>query len=164
MAALQQTISHLVLLVILVSCVTVDPTTSPIPPTGSQAVSPLEEPPATVTHRDPPRTPATGLASAYGRVLDTSRPASGMVVRLAEVYRSGTEGAFLLDDAVSPATITDEQGYFWFTDVEPREYVVVVGDVHVSYEIIAEASGSARVWELTADTITDIGVVEVTLD
>ncbi len=166
MVTVRKVITFLTLLVTLVSCATVGPTTSPISPDDTRAVSPIQGPTATSTSSPTQRAPAADVASVHGRVLDatTSGPIPSTAVRLAEVYRSGGDGAFVLDDASSPATLTDQQGYFVIEDVEPKEYVVVVGDVHIAYEIVAEPSGEARVWELRPGEVTDIGVLEIVLD
>jgi hypothetical protein len=110
--------------------------------------------------------PETGKATVTGKVfsLKTNAPLANMVVRLAEVHREGERGAFLLDTAFSPGDITDEQGYFIFENVEPGEFVLVVGDVEVykGYVIIPESSGKPRVYEFEADKIQDVG--ELTVD
>ncbi len=118
--------------------------------------------------RGTPGAPQAGLASVYGEVIDarTRRPIPSVAVRLAEVYRSDSrdEGAFVLDDAFSPAALTDEQGRFVIENVTPQEYIVIVGDINISYAIITTASGDAEVWDLSHNTVSDIGTLEVILD
>jgi len=110
--------------------------------------------------------PETGKATVTGQVfsLKTDAPLGNTVVRLAEVHREGDRGAYLLDTAFSPGDITDEQGYFIFENVEPGEYVLVVGNVEVykGYVIIPEDTGKPRVYEFEADKIQDVG--ELTVD
>jgi hypothetical protein len=112
--------------------------------------------------------PETGKATIVGQVLHKQGYTMGdTVVRLADVARGaeGRGGAYILDIARSPATITDENGYFSIQNVKAGEYVIVVGDVEMTgvYEIIAEANGQARVWNFPADQVTDIGVLTVSI-
>jgi hypothetical protein len=63
--------------------------------------------------------------------------------------------------------VTNEQGSFMFSNIEPGEYVIVVGNVEgvdlEAYEIIANPDGSGRVVNAEADQIIDVGKLEVTL-
>jgi hypothetical protein len=82
---------------------------------------------------------------------------------LAEVYRQDGEGAFVLDGARSPGAITDPQGHFLIPEIEPVEYVVIIGDVFGEYVILDQPNGEAQVWTAEADQILDLGVLEVAL-
>lgn len=111
--------------------------------------------------------PAQGLASVTGRVIHTNTedPFVDTIVRLAEVVRAEEgEDVFVLDQAFSPGTRTDEAGYFVFEDVDPMEYVIVVGDVTGIYEIIPDDSGEAKVWSANADEVLDVGELMVKLE
>ncbi len=113
-----------------------------------------------------PRTTTTaGQASVRGRVLSkrTSTPLKNTVVRLAEVYRQGNEGAFALDGARSPGGTTNNEGVFTIENIEAREYVLVVGDVEGQYEIIPDQTGKAHVWNAKAGEVVDVGDIEVNL-
>jgi hypothetical protein len=109
--------------------------------------------------------PESGMATLMGHVQTRSggEPLANVPVRLAEVYRQGGEGAFVLDGAFSPGDITDEQGNFVIENVEAREYVIVVGDVYNKYEIIPNADGEAKVFNPKPDDILEIGDLEVNL-
>ena len=89
------------------------------------------------------------------------------IVRLADVARGaeGRGGAFILDVARSPGTFTDQNGYFNIQNVKAGEYVIVVGDVEITgiYEVIPQPDGKARVWNLPADEVTDVGVLTVSI-
>ncbi len=110
-------------------------------------------------------TPQAGKAVAIGQVLSetTGNPLGDTIIRLAEVYRQGGEGAFVLDGARSPGAITDDQGRFLIPDIEPVEYVVIVGDVFGEYVILAQPSGEARVWTAEENAVLDLGVLEADL-
>lgn len=155
----------LILLPFLVQCQGQQATVSPLTPPDSPLTSPLD-PTATDPALEAPQPPSSGMATAFGQAINaaTGEPLPHVAVRLAEVYRGGENGAFVLDEALSPATLTDSDGRFVLDNVEPKEYVLVVGDVNVSYGIIAERSGDAKVWDLPADELVDMGVLEVTLN
>ena len=106
-----------------------------------------------------------GKAGVYGRIISerSGQPISGILVRLAKVVRQGEDAAFVLEDAFSPGDQTDEGGYFIIVDVDPIEYVLVVGDVNNQYEIIAENSGMAKIWTTAADQILEVGEIRVDL-
>jgi hypothetical protein len=137
--------------------------------TSSEPESTME-----VAQVTPPSTPqpSTGLeagkSTVVGQVFSTrtNAPMVNMGVRLAEVHRQGEEGAFLLDTAFSPGDFTDEEGYFSFDNIEPGEYVVVVGNVEVyeGYVIIPDSTGRPQVYDFPSDEVTDIGTLRVGLD
>ena len=144
------------------------PFVSPVEPTAIEnAATATPAPPdvqATATPAAVP-TPEAGQATMVGRVLarSTQKPIASVVVRLAQVYREGDDGAFALDDAFSPGGVTDPDGRFRIHNIEATEYVVVVGDVRTQYEIIPDSSGKPRVWDLQADQILDTGDIVVDL-
>lgn len=116
----------------------------------------------------PPPQPESGKATMVGRVMhQDGYPLGNVIVRLADVARGaeGRGGAFILDVARSPGTITDQNGFFTVQNIKPGEYVIVVGDVETGnvYEIIKEDNGTAKVWNFPADKVTDIGVLKVSI-
>lgn len=145
------------------------PFVSPVQPTAVEAAATeTPEPPtaqATATAVAVPK-PQAGQATIVGRVIvrTTKKPIASVVVRLAQVYREGDDGAFALDDAFSPGGVTDPEGHFRIENVEATEYVIVVGDVRTQYEIIPDSSGKPRVWDLQADQILDAGDIVVDLN
>jgi hypothetical protein len=155
----------LIVLPFLVQCQAQQATVSPLTTPVSPLDSPLD-PPDSSPVLDNLSPPDADKATAYGQAVDavTQEPLSFMSVRLAEVFRGAEEGAFVLDEATSPGTMTDSEGRFALQNVEPNEYVVIVGDVNVSYGIVATPSGDAQVWDLPAGELVDLGVIEVTLN
>lgn len=111
-------------------------------------------------------TPAMGKSTVVGRLFSESnnKILVGTVVRLAEVYRQNGKGAFLLDAAASPGAVTDQEGYFIFTNVDAKEYVLVVGDPMISYVIVSGADGQAKVWKTEAQKILNVGDIYVNFD
>lgn len=111
--------------------------------------------------------PEPGMASVTGRVLSKKNgsPFTGTIVRLAEVVREeGSEGLYILDQAFSPGTKTDNKGVFVFENVEAMEYVIIVGDVESIYEVITNESGTPQTWEVLSDEILDVGDLHVLLE
>ena len=116
----------------------------------------------------PPPPPESGKATIIGRVMHQDGHAmANTIIRLADVARGeeGRGGAYILDIARSPGTLTDINGYFIIQNVKAGEYVLVVGDIELTgiYEIITEAGGQAKVWNLPADQITDVGILIVSI-
>jgi hypothetical protein len=145
------------------------PFVSPVEPTAAEAAATVTpESPAVQATATPVAvpTPEAGQATVIGRIIvrTTKEPVASAVVRLAQVYREGDDGAFALDDAFSPGGVTDPEGYFRIQNVESNEYVIVVGDVRTQYEIIPDPSGKPRVWDLQADQILDTGDIAVDLE
>ncbi len=116
----------------------------------------------------PPPLPDPGLATAMGRIVNAQGKFQPRVlVRLAEVVHGieGRGGAFILDTAHSPTIYTDESGYFILPNIKAAEYVIVVGDIEVTgiYEIIPQENGKARVFNMPADQVTDVGDIIITI-
>lgn len=116
----------------------------------------------------PVPTPNVDRTSVTGHIVfkSTGAPLINVPVVLAQIYRNEEDdGAFVYDSASSPYALTDDNGRFIFTDVEPTEFVFVVGNVEVNrYELLTEPDGSSRIINLPAGQILDLGVVEVELE
>jgi len=112
-------------------------------------------------------TPASGKATVAGRVLSLDgKPLPHTAVWLAEVVCDGPDPsrcAFVLDAAFSPGVYTDDQGYFVITDVDPKKYVVTIGDPQTIYYNIPDDSGRAKAFDLPAGEITDLGELKADL-
>jgi hypothetical protein len=126
------------------------------------SLTPSKEP-----ERTPPSAPKAGMATIIGRVVsrDSGEPIVGKTVWLAEVYRQGEEGAFVLDEAFSPTALPDENGYFIFENVPAKEYVIVIGNYNAEYDI-PEESGTTRpmIFNLQAGNILDVGEIRAKLE
>jgi hypothetical protein len=139
---------------------TVESTSAPtsIPALGEESSTPV--PTANLS-----QTPEPGKANAVGRVMTrgANEPYANVIVRLAPVVDLGTDedDAFALDDANSPGTVTDAQGYFAFANVEPGDYVLIFGNVSTIYLIPTSTPDHAIVVKLTAGQVTDIGELPI---
>lgn len=109
-------------------------------------------------------TPEPGRTTVIGKVISLSgQPVPQVPVWLAEVVRQGEEGVYVLDSRSSPGAYTNEEGVFVIPNVNPGEYVIVIGDPEGLYEIITEPSGKAKVWNIPPDLVFDIGELRVSL-
>jgi hypothetical protein len=109
--------------------------------------------------------PEAGKTTVTGSVFSTSanRPYPKAAVWLAEVYRQGGEGAYVLDHAFSPAIYADENGVFVIANAPVKEYVIVVGDPEGAYEVIPDEKGTARVYNTEDGKVLDVGQINVSL-
>lgn len=117
--------------------------------------------------KTPLPTPASGKATVTGRVLSLEgKPLTHTAVWLAEVVCDGPDPsrcAFVLDAAFSPGVYTDDQGYFVITNVDPKKYVVTIGDPQSVYDNIPDDSGRPEVFDIPADKVTDLGELKANL-
>ena len=106
-----------------------------------------------------------GKASVTGSIysLTYNQPIVGIPVSLSEIIRDDSgEGVYVYDPAFSPSTQSLPGGYFVIENVDPGEYVVVVGNVEINtYQIILEPSELPKIFEVPVDQITDLAVIEV---
>lgn len=133
--------------------------------TGDSAVIITRTPNPTVDPSIPIPTPIPGMTTLIGYIFskETNQPLVDVPVSLAEIYRNAeNQGAFAYDTAFSPMTLTDSNGRFILSNIEPKEYVMVVGNVEVNrYEILLEPSGDGLIFTLQPNMITDAGTLYV---
>ncbi len=111
-------------------------------------------------------TPATGKAVVVGILNNTKAGGTFASVKvfLAKIYYSadGTQAAFGLDIRTSPRAITAADGYFAFVDVEPGDYLLMVGDPTFAGTVkYADSAGNDIVLKLVAGQTRDLGVAKV---
>jgi hypothetical protein len=113
-------------------------------------------------------TPSSGAAVLAGQAVGTTTqaPIKKTYVYLAKVYwdKDHKNAAFALDISHSPVATTDQNGFFTFNQVEPSEYVLVVGDYYGTNDVVREKNGDARVYKPEAGKSLDVGVVQVNPD
>ena len=109
--------------------------------------------------------PESEKATVTGKVFSTTlnQPYPKAPVFLAEVYRNGEDGAYVLNTTFSPSNFADEQGVFVIPNIDPKEYVIVIGNPEDKSEIIPDDSGRARVWKTEPGKILDVGQLNVSL-
>lgn len=116
-------------------------------------------------NRPTPPQPSAGNAVMTGQVMMKSDGKPIPVetpVRLAQIYRQGSEGAFVLDLAHSPSSLSIAEGYFTLVDISPAEYLIVVGKPEDgNYVIFSGANGKPITYQIAAGKTIDIGVITV---
>lgn len=158
-------------LILLAACGS-DGEPSSIPISPLQPVSPLQGPLAADNPytANPPTLPASqeNLGTVVGRLISskTNLPLNREIVRLGEVEcgedvppeEKRSKCVWTISNAFSPSTFTDEQGFFVFNDVPPRDYVVSIGDLMVynGHIRVADENGPFM-WTVSADEVVDIG-------
>ena len=102
-----------------------------------------------------------------GQVISNTedQPLADTVVRLAEVFWNddNSDGAFVLKGGASPGNITDENGVFVMEDLDPADYVIVVGEVIGIHEIVSEPDGSAKIFPVNAGEVLTIEPLRVNI-
>lgn len=112
----------------------------------------------------PPMPPKTGLVTITGRlVLDaTLKPVPNMDIRLVIAHPPPAD--LWIDDPVNPpgASTTDAEGYFTIENAPPGNYILVAGyQDYGLYGIIRSGPDTARLFELVADKLMELGDVKV---
>jgi hypothetical protein len=99
----------------------------------------------------------------------TGAPIANAVIRLAEVYcpedikpeEEETKCFIALDDAFSPSTYSDDNGFFEFLNIEPRTYGLMIGDIMGDNAYAVDANGDKIRYIVEADKVLDLGSVPV---
>lgn len=109
--------------------------------------------------------PGADKTTVTGIVFSTpmNQPYPNAPVWLAEVFREGEYGAYVVNVAASPSTFADEQGVFIIENVDPKEYVIVIGNPESFSEVIPDDTGRARVWKTEAGKVLDVGQLNISL-
>ena len=112
-------------------------------------------------------TPAPAQSAVVGQAINDLNQQPQLlrntIVKLAGVVWNAdkTDGAYFLDAAFSPSTITDANGVFVFDNLKPGDYIIVIGDPFGAYAIVTEASGKAKVFTADKDQVLNVGKVTV---
>lgn len=148
------------LFLILISACSFDQDT-PVPTMSAQEVIP------TATHSDSNSvteiTPSADAGVVSGILLldsgEEAEPVSSTILSLAEVLTDsqGRERAASYDRINSPATTTDEQGRFVFTNIPPGTYGLVLDTVMNSYLLLQPGTQRAMTITVEAGEIVDLG-------
>ena len=151
----------LILFIVLSACSADVPDTGSVNGNGAEDVPAATMPPLDLSVSDS----AAGLT---GRVVSsvTEEPLGDMEVWLAAVVwnedRSG--GAYYIDGSASPTTRTRADGRFLFNDLEPQDYVIVIGDLYGQNVVMSNNDGSARIYPAQLGSVEDAGTLRVDLE
>ena len=101
------------------------------------------------------------VGQAVSTLTNPPIPLAATIVRLAQVFwnEGHSDGAYVLEGARSPSTISDDNGFFAFANISPGDYVVVIGDVNGQYEIVSDANAKAIIYTVAADSTLDVGTL-----
>lgn len=116
----------------------------------SESITPLPTP-----------NPTEGIVS--GTLVDMDgKPIQNIPVRMAQVYRQGEEGAFVLDTAHSPSSITSSKGDFILTNIPPAEYFLVIGTPEDNnYIVYQDKDGKPVSYIIKAGELVEIQKIKV---
>ncbi len=151
------------IIIMLPACDKVSPTPfSSSPPDSATFYSPSPTPAPTPTAKPVP-TPQKGLGTVHGRVAGADGeywPWPGTLF-LAETVPAVQNPDILfpvLETNIAPAATIDPYGYFYFTDVEPKIYGIVVWTPHSSY-LVSDIRRKTLYVTVKPDEIVDLGVI-----
>lgn len=135
------------------------------------AVSPVPYPGPGAYPSDRLPTPVITLipkkSAIIGRVFRVSNNYRNVLahtsIRLAKIQwnQHKIEGIFVLDTANSPGALTRSDGSFTISNIEPGDYVIIVGDVIGVHTIISDSEGKIKIYSVEPDQILDIGTLEI---
>ena len=126
--------------------------------------APTQPPPQPINRPAVP-TPSTGMSVVAGQVvgIGSTAPIKKTPIYLAQVHWDDQHknAAYALDISRSPATTTDQNGFFVFSDLPPNEYTLIVGDFYGRNDVVREKNGNARIFQPEAGKTLDVDVVQV---
>ncbi len=116
-------------------------------------------------NRPPVPTPSASSGIVTGQALSAggNTPITGTPVYLAQIHWDSDHksAAYVLNMSQSPATLTDQNGFFVFTTVPPNEYALIVGDYDGNSDVVRESNGNARIYQIEAGKTFDTGRIQV---
>lgn len=95
--------------------------------------------------------------------IGSGAPIKKTPVYLARIHwdEAHQNAAYVLDAANSPATLTDQNGYFSFADLPSVEYAIIVGESDGNNDVVRESNGNARIFQPQPGKTIDAGTVQV---
>ena len=112
----------------------------------------------------PVQNPNPGKATITGKVISTiTKKPLKTTVWLAEVYRHDNEAIYLFDSVNTINVFSDQNGLFVISNVDPKEYVIIVGNPEGKDEVIEDQAGNPKVWKIQAGQIFNTGELKVGL-
>jgi hypothetical protein len=93
------------------------------------------------------------------------QPIAGSTLHLAEILRDTTgklAGLASLDEETAPTTVTDAEGRFAFTEVEPGLYILIV-KTPISLVPVRSAGEEDVAAEVSAGKVTELGIIHSTI-
>ncbi len=111
-------------------------------------------------------TPATphkaGMALMRGQLVNASGGVlANRSIYLATVYGSGAKQAYVFDSGAGIGGVTDANGAFALNNIPPGRYVLLLVLGEAQTIAVLDNNGAEKVWELTADQLTDIQTIRI---
>jgi len=108
----------------------------------------------------------SGKAGLLGKLVnENEEPIEEEVIRLAKVIWSEdkTSASFVIDGANSPSTISEEDGFLVFLNINPGDYVIVVRNIDINPIVIPKSpdSNEAAVFTMISNEILDVGIIKI---
>ena len=176
-----------VALLLVSACYAAQPTASPQAPDNSTSVVeptkdsgypgpglPLYDPypgvdngetaPKLFATSGPAPAPSADAGVVIGKLLGNGQPATNTMLFLAEVQKddAGTERVAAYDRATSPSAYVDAEGNFYFANIAPGRYGIVLDIVSASYLLNEPSSGAELLLTVTAGETIDLGILDYT--
>ena len=107
--------------------------------------------------------PKPGKGSVTGQILtNNSQELVGLIVYLGELIQlpENKYGAYLDTKSAPSSLISIENGKFYFKDVEPGIYSLIIYEVMMGGKVYQDSNGSAIPIEVIEDKITNAGKIE----
>lgn len=144
---------------------------SPLQPESPLGAPDSPMPTPTPTPAPPDLEIEAGKSAVVGHVISlvTGQPIPNAIIRLPEVYcpedvkpeEKETRCFWALDDAFSPSTFSDDDGYFEFLNVAAQDYVLFVGDIAGNHGIAVHGDDKPNIYTAPADQGVNLGTVPV---
>ena len=125
---------------------------------------PTSQPPQPSPQATAMPAPQAGKANLTVHILGKKdgKPLADVAVRLAQVYRQGGEGAYVLDLARSPVATTDTNGFAFIQDFFPYEYFIIVGEPGDNHYYIVQDDQTLPIpYKTEKDKTLDAGTLTV---
>lgn len=156
---------RLLIFAIIVPLLLVACALNPVPP----IVSPISTP-QTAISKSPIPTQAPVAAGKGGIIGILQSQAGGSLPKDEKVFlakfvwnAAKTHGVYVLDPANATLVVVHPTGWFQFKDLEPGDYALLVGVAPEKAVPIPDDRGQARVIEVVADQIVDLGKQRINL-
>lgn len=111
--------------------------------------------------------PIPGKGSVTGQILtNNSQELVGLIVYLGELIQlpENKYGAYLDTKSAPSSLISIENGKFYFKDVEPGIYSLIIYEVMMGGKVYQDTNGSAIPIEVNEGEITNTGKIEFYFD
>ncbi len=112
----------------------------------------------------PKITPPAGKGALTGQVQGASAlwPDETVVVFAAPYYGNDRgDGVYVLEPSLHPSASIDAGGYFAINAMAPGRYVLIIGPSVENARRVMQDEKRARLYTITADQVTDAGVIEL---